>query len=68
MQKATRTVGRPSKYGFDKLEIGKRMSRGFKNSHQCEKIRSAALAHARRSGKVFTTEIQGDILVVYRAE
>lgn len=68
MQKTQRSAGRPSKYGFEKLEVGNRMSRGFKNSHQCEKIRSAALAHARRSGKKFTTEIQGDILVVYRQE
>lgn len=68
MQKANRNVGRPSKYGFERLEVGQTVRHEFKNSVHCEKMRSAALAHARRSGKVFSTGIHKGALLITRSE
>ena len=68
MQKTIRNVGRPSKYGFEKLMVGKSIRHEFKDSVHCEKMRSAALAHARRSGKVFSTGIHKGALIITRSE
>lgn len=67
MQKANRATGRPSKYGFEKLLVGQTFRREFKDSVHCEKMRSAALAHARRSGKVFSTGILNGELLITRS-
>lgn len=61
-------MGRPSVYGFEKLVKGEMVVKKFKTSSDCERIRRAALAHARRSGKKFRTTRKQGVLYIQRVE
>lgn len=61
-------MGRPSVYGFEKLVKGEMVVKKFKTSEECERIRRAALAHARRNGKKFRTTRKQGILYIQRTE
>lgn len=68
MKDVKRTPGRPSTYGFETMVVGQMMVKKFKESKDCERMREAALAHARRNGKKFRTTRKQGVLYIQRVE
>lgn len=60
---AERKVGRPGIYGFEDISVGQIVDYPG-GAAKIERVRRAALAHARMAGKVFATrKIEGKLLV-----
>jgi len=62
-----RKVGRPPVYGFDALVVGESWSADG-DSLKLERMRAAALAHARQADKVFRTEKADGKITITRVE
>lgn len=62
-----RKIGRPSTYGFEDILVGQIVPyEGVGTA--VELIRRAALAHARRCGKIFATRKMPDKILIKRIE
>lgn len=64
---AKRSAGRPSVYGFDKIEPGATWEWSGEKI-LLERMRRAALAHARNFDKLFKTECSKGKITITRVE
>lgn len=62
-----RKIGRPSVYGFENIAVGDLVPYEAVGL-QAEMIRRAALAHARRFGKIFATHKEPERVLIKRVE